>query len=94
MFDVEQMPARPTVKQFYDEIEADLKTAKAMLSNTDRAIQSVTSTDGTERAYADRLVVDAMLARMYLYANQLDSAIKYATLVINERPWQHLVNFH
>jgi hypothetical protein len=85
-FDVEQMPARLTVSQSYDKIEADLKTAKAMLSNTDRPIQSTTSTDATERAYADVLVCNAILARMYLYANQLDSAIKYSTLVINARP--------
>lgn len=85
-FDIEQKPARPTVSQFYDAMEADLKTARMMLSNTDRPIQSTTSTAGTERAYVDRLVVDALLARMYLYANQLDSAIKYATFVINERP--------
>jgi len=85
-FDVEQMPARLTVKQTYDKIEADLKTAKAELQVTDRSIQSTTSTDGTARAYADAMVCDAVLARMYLYANQLDSAIKYATLVINVRP--------
>lgn len=85
-FDVEQLPSRPTVKQTYDKIEADLKAARVMLSNTDRPIQSATSTDGTARAYIDRLVCDAMLARMYLYANELDSAIKYATIVINARP--------
>lgn len=85
-FDVEQMPARLTVAQSYDKIEADLKTAKAMLLNTDKAIQSTVSTDGSARAYADAMVCDALLARMYLYANQLDSAIKYSTLVINVRP--------
>lgn len=85
-YDIEQMPARLTVKASYDRIEADLKTARVMLSNTDRAIQSPTSTAGTNRAYIDRLVVDAMLARMYLYANELDSAIKYSTIVINARP--------
>ncbi len=86
VFDIEQKPSRPTVKQFYDKMEADLKTARQMLSNTDRPIQSMTSTEGTERAYVDRLVVDALLARMYLYANELDSAIKYSTFVINQRP--------
>jgi hypothetical protein len=85
-FDVEQMPARLTVAQTYNKIEADLKTAKAMLLNTDRAIQSTTSTAASARAYADAMVCDAILARMYLYANQLDSAIKYSTLVINARP--------
>lgn len=85
-FDIEQMPERLTVAQFYNALEADIKTAKAMVSNTDRAIQSATSTDGTARAYADAMVCDALLARMYLYANQLDSAIKYAGLVIAARP--------
>lgn len=85
-FDIEQMPARPTVKQTYDKLEADLKAARTMLSNTDRSIQSTTSTAGTARAYVDRMVCDALLARMYLYANELDSAIKYSTIVINARP--------
>ena len=85
-FDVEQMPARGTVKDTYDKIEADLKTAKSMLRSTDRSIQSITSTAGTNRAYIDTLVVDAMLARMYLYAKVSDSAIKYSTYVINARP--------
>ncbi|MEI9909717.1 MAG: RagB/SusD family nutrient uptake outer membrane protein [Bacteroidota bacterium] len=85
-FDIEQMPARPTVKETYDKIEADLKTAHAMLSNTDKPVQSATSTAGSARAYIDTLVCDAMLARMYLYANELDSAIKYSTRVINARP--------
>jgi starch-binding outer membrane protein, SusD/RagB family len=85
-FDIEQMPARPTIKQTYDKMEADLKTARAMLSNTDRPIQSTSSTAGTARAYVDRLVCDALLARMYLYANEMDSAIKYSTIVINARP--------
>ena len=85
-FDVEQMPARGTVKQTYDKIEADLKTAKEMMRNTDKPIQSATSTAGTARAYVDTLVCNALLARMYLYANELDSAIKYSTYVINARP--------
>ncbi|MBC7946673.1 MAG: RagB/SusD family nutrient uptake outer membrane protein [Chitinophagaceae bacterium] len=85
-FDVEQMPARLTVSQSYDKIEADVKAAKSMLLNTDRAIQSASSKDGTARAYADAIVCDAILARMFLYANQLDSAIKYSTFVINARP--------
>jgi hypothetical protein len=84
-FDIERKPARLTVAQSYSRIEEDLKIAKAMLSNTDREIQSTTATDGNARPYIDALVVDAMLARMYLYAKKWDSAAKYATLVINER---------
>lgn len=93
VFDIEQMPARPTVKQFYDKMEADLKAAREMLSNTDRPVQSTTSTAGTERAYVDRIVVDALLARMYLYANELDSAIKYSTFAINARPLESAEEF-
>jgi hypothetical protein len=91
-FDVEQMPARGTVKQTYDKIEADLKTAKLLMSNMDKPIQG-TGTAGTERAYIDAIVCDAMLARMYLYANQLDSAIKYSTLAINARPLATMSEF-
>jgi len=80
-YDIEQKPARLTVKGTYDKIEADLKLAKQLLSNTDEAVQP-----GNSRAYVDSLVVDAMLARMYNYAGLSDSAIKYATYVINARP--------
>ncbi len=92
-FDVEQMPARPTVKETYDKIEADLKIAKQMMTNMDKAIQSGTSTAGTARAYVDTLVCNAILARMYLYANQWDSAIKYSTYVINARPLASAAEF-
>ena len=92
-FDVEQMPARGTVKETYDKMENDFKTAKAMMSNMDKAIQSGTSILGTNRAFIDTLVVNAMLARMYLYSNQLDSAIKYSTYVINARPLAGPVDF-
>lgn len=84
-FDVELKPARLSVQQTYSKIEADLKTAKAMLSSTDKSIQSITSVAGTARPYIDSLVVNAMLARVYLYAKQWDSAAKYATYVINAR---------
>lgn len=84
-FNVEQKPARLTTQQTYDKIESDLKIAKTLLSNTDKAIQSVTSIAGGARAYIDTLVINAMLARMYLYAKQWDSAMKYSTLVINAR---------
>ena len=84
-FDVEQKPSRLSVQQSYNKIEADLKLARALLSSTDRSIQSVTATAGNSRPYIDSLVVDAMLARMYLYAKQWDSAIKYSSYVINAR---------
>ena len=84
-FDVERKPSRLSVQETYNKIEQDLKAAKQMLSNTDKAIQSVTAVAGTSRPYIDSLVVDAMLARVYLYAKKWDSAAKYATYVINAR---------
>jgi hypothetical protein len=81
VFDYEQKPARGTVKDDYDHIESDLKTAKTLMSNMDHAINS-----GSSRAYMDANTVNAILARVYLYSNQLDSAIKYATLAINAMP--------
>lgn len=92
-FDIEQKPSRLNVKESYDRIEADLKLAKNLMSNMDKSIQSASSTAGTERAYVDALVVDAMLARMYMNASSLDSAVKYATLVINARPLASRANF-
>jgi hypothetical protein len=82
-FDIEQKPSRLSVQQSYNRIESDLKLAKAMLSDVDRDVQDLHSGN---RAYIDTLVVNAMLARMYLYAKQWDSAAKYATYVINEKP--------
>jgi hypothetical protein len=81
IFNYEQKPSRGTVKQTYDHIEQDLQTAKTLMGNMDQAINASGS-----RAYIDAIAVNAILARMYLYSNQLDSAIKYAGLVIAARP--------
>ncbi len=89
-FDYEVKPARGTVKQTYDSIEKDLKAAKILLQNTDRVINN---NKGNSRAYIDADVINAMLARMYLYSNQLDSAIKYSTLVINRFPLANMNDF-
>ena len=91
-FDIEQKPARLTVKGSYDKIEADLKLAKSLVLNMDKSIQG-TGTAGTDRSYVDDMVINAILARMYLYANSLDSAIKYSTIVINARPLASRTNF-
>ena len=85
-FDIEKKPARLSVQQSYSRIESDLKAARSMLSNTDKEVQDIHGDGGKGRAYIDTLVVDAMLARMYLYSKQWDSAIKYASYVINEKP--------
>lgn len=93
LFDVEQKPARLTVKGSYDKIESDLKTAKELMTAMDAPIQSVTSTAGTARSLIDDMVVNAMLARMYNYAGENDSAYKYASLCIAARPLANRTNF-
>ena len=91
-FDVEQKPARLSVKDSYDRIEADLKAAKQLMLNMDKPIQG-SGTGAADRAYVDDMVVNAVLARMYLTASSLDSAVKYSTLVINARPLSSRANF-
>jgi starch-binding outer membrane protein, SusD/RagB family len=80
-YDYEQKPARGTVKNDYDHIEQDLKTALALMDDMDAPINP-----GGNRAYIDADAVHAILARVYLYANELDSAVKYSTLAIDARP--------
>ena len=92
VFDVEQKPARLSVKASYDKIESELKTAKALMLNMDKAIQGNGTSSG-DRSYVDDMVVNAILARMYLTSNELDSAVKYSTLVINARPLATRTNF-
>ncbi len=91
-FDIEQKPARLSVKESYDRIEADLKTAKALMLSMDKPIQT-NGTAGTDRSFIDDLVINGILARMYLYSNSLDSAVKYSTLGINARPLTSRANF-
>ena len=92
VFDVEQKPGRLSVKNSYDKIEQDLKTAKSLMLNMDRSIQG-NGTAAADRAYVDDMVINAILARMYLTSNVLDSAVKYSTLVINARPLSTRTNF-
>jgi hypothetical protein len=82
VFDYEQKPSRGTVQETYNHIEQDLKEAKTLMANMDHAINPNTNS----KAYIDANAINAILARMYLYSNQLDSAIKYAGLVIAIRP--------
>jgi len=88
VFDYEQKPPRGTIKETYDHIEADLEMARALInSGLDKTINA------TGRAYIDIQGVNAIMARMFLYSNQLDSAIKYSTLVINSIPLASRTNF-
>lgn len=85
-YDTEAKPSRLTVKATIDRVEADLKTARQLMGAMDKSIQSATSTEANARAYIDRVVVDAILARLYNYSGEWDSAAKYATQVIAVRP--------
>src|SRR6185503_19571299 len=84
----EQKPSRGTVKETYDHIEADLQQARGLMnSGLDKTINA------TGKAYIDIQGVNAIMARVFLYSNQLDSAIKYSTLVINSIPLSTRTNF-
>lgn len=88
LFDYEQKPPRGTVKEVYDHIEADLQLARILVSNgIDKQINA------SGRAYIDIQAMNAILARVYLYSNQPDSAIKYSTFVINAIPLSNRTNF-
>jgi len=88
VFDYEQKPARGTVKETYDHIEADLQQARGLInSGLDKTINA------SGKAYIDIQGVNAIMARVFLYSNQLDSAIKYSTIVINSIPLSTRTNF-
>jgi hypothetical protein len=93
VFDIEQKPSRLTVEDSYDAITKDLHDALALMQDMDAPIQSPTSTASTARSYIDEIGVNAILARVYNYSGVSDSAIKYATLVINARPLADRTDF-
>lgn len=78
----ELKPARITVKEYWDNIFADLNQAVALLGDVDQPVNPT----GNTRPYIDRTVVYAIQARAYLYAEQWADAITAATNVINARP--------
>jgi hypothetical protein len=80
VYDYEQMPSRGTVKETYDKIFADLYQALASFDNMDEDINT------SDRSLIDADVVHALLARIHLYANQLDSAIDNASYIIDRYP--------
>lgn len=88
VFDYEQKPSRGTIKETYDHILSDLTFARGLILNgLDKSINA------TGKAYIDINGVNAIMARVFLYSNQLDSAIKYSTLVINAIPLSSRTNF-
>ncbi|GAB3537304.1 RagB/SusD family nutrient uptake outer membrane protein [Pontibacter brevis] len=78
--DPEDMPARLTVSETYDNIFSDLEEAESLLGNVDTDINT------SNRAYIDQTVARAILARVSLYAEEYAAAEQYATLVIEEIP--------
>lgn len=64
---------RATVKGAYDQIIKDLKEAEVLFGNA--------ASEGPY--FASKKAVQALLARVYLYAENWDEAISYATTVIN-----------
>jgi hypothetical protein len=79
--DANNKPTRLTVSQSYDKIFADLDEAENLLGSLDEAINS-----GSNRSYIDITVLQALLARIYLYAGNYAQAESYATEVISTIP--------
>lgn len=74
-------PPRATVREVYDRIFNDLNEALRLLGDVDRAINTA-----TRRVNIDATAVNAMLARISLYAGLDADAIRFATAVINALP--------
>jgi starch-binding outer membrane protein, SusD/RagB family len=77
------LPARPTVKETYDAIEADLL----------KALELLTDYSSGNRYNIDFVAVHAILSRMYLYAEVFDKAIEYASPAIAARPVSTLAQY-
>jgi starch-binding outer membrane protein, SusD/RagB family len=71
-------PTRNTVKEVYDQIYADLAKARTQLGSVDKAINTATN-----RRKLDQIGVDAIQARVALYAKDYQTAITSATNAIN-----------
>ncbi|MBE8719252.1 RagB/SusD family nutrient uptake outer membrane protein [Sphingobacterium sp. Ka21] len=68
-------PSRPTVQSNFDDINADLRAAKELIS------------DGfNDNTRITRLAVSAIQARVALYEKKWDDAIEYASEVIGQEP--------
>jgi starch-binding outer membrane protein, SusD/RagB family len=88
VYDVNGQPPRVTVKETYDNILADLATAKTLLSDVDKQINS-----SSKRAYIDAVVVTAIIARVNFYAGELTAAATAAQEVINAIPLATISEF-
>ncbi|WP_439183696.1 RagB/SusD family nutrient uptake outer membrane protein [Carboxylicivirga taeanensis] len=69
--DVDDQPARSTVKECYDQIVSDLQKAEELMTLNQTA------------SYATKEAAQALLSRVFLYMENNDLAIEYADKVIN-----------
>ena len=74
-------PSRLTIKESYDKIYADLAAAKTLLADVNAPINTA-----TRRDKLDLIGVNAIQARVALYAKDYATAISNATTVINAMP--------
>ncbi len=70
-------PARNTVKEVYDQIIADLTEAEGLID------PSYVRAGADDRAFASIYAIQALLSRVYLYAQNWEKAAEYATKVID-----------
>ncbi len=75
--DATARPARNTVQEVYDQIIEDLLEAESIIDPS--YVRSATD----KRATASLEVIQALLARVYLYSQQWSKAAEYATKVID-----------
>lgn len=83
-----ELPGRATVKVTYDRIIKDLEDALVLLSDVDQPINT-----NTRRSRIDAATVNAILARVSLYAKEYSRAITFATAAIAARPLASSDNF-
>jgi starch-binding outer membrane protein, SusD/RagB family len=79
----EAKPTRMTVKEYWDNLFADLSQAVVLLGDVDKPVNPAS---GVTRPYIDRTATYAIQARAYLYAEMWPEAITAATNAINARP--------
>ncbi len=83
-----ELPGRATVKVTYDQIFKDLEAALPLLNDVDAPINT-----NTRRSRIDAATVNAILARVSLYAKDYNRAITFATAAIAARPLASQANF-
>jgi hypothetical protein len=81
-------PSRLTVKEVYDAIYADIATVRTAFASIDRPINPATT-----RYYIDLTGLNAIQARVALYAKDWPTAITASTAVINALPLANRATF-